>query len=252
MMTELVLVEGVSDVLLISYYLQNVYGWKHENSNVLGITENDTYEHIECLAKEDSQLILCGVGGNGKFTSFVEKHRVNTMLIEKDIASLMIVTDRDEDTDGKIARRIKKALAVLTIRVGQWISNNITDSFGQSKSINTYLLVVPADENGALERVIINTLKDIPEEADLIKEVTTFIDSLKAETVPELSQTNKSDKATVGTFFSIKNPQNAMRSFVTFISKIDWSSSESLRQLFLPFQYLGAEKPGEKDVLVEK
>jgi len=58
----------------------------------------------------------------------------------------MIVTDRDEDTDGKIARRIKKALAVLTIRVGQWISNNITDSFGQSKSINTYLLVVPADE----------------------------------------------------------------------------------------------------------
>lgn len=162
------------------------------------------------------------------------------MLIEKDIASLMIVTDRDADTDGKIARRIKKALDVLTIRVGQWISNDITDSFGQSKSINTYLLVVPADKNGALERVIINALKDIPEEEDLIKEVTTFIDSLKAEIVPELSQTNKSDKATVGTFFSIKNPQNAMCSFVTSISKIDWSSSESLRQLFLPFQYLGS------------
>ena len=30
-MTELVLVEGVSDVQLISYYLQNVYSWKHEN-----------------------------------------------------------------------------------------------------------------------------------------------------------------------------------------------------------------------------
>ncbi len=246
MMTELVLVEGVSDVLLISYYLQNVYGWKHENSNVLGITENDTYEHIECLAKEDSQLILCGVGGNGKFASFVEKHRVNTMLVEKDIASLMIVTDRDEDTDGKIARRIKKALAGLTIRAGRWISNDITDSFGQSKSINTYLLVVPNDEKGALERVIINALKDIPEESDLIREVSTFIDSLKVEIVPELCQTNKSDKATVGTFFSIKNPQNAMRSFVTFISKIDWSSSESLRQLFLPFQYLGAEKPGDE------
>lgn len=106
------------------------------------------------------------------------------------------------------------------------------------------MLIVPADENGALEKVIINVLKDIPEEEDLIKEVTTFIASLKAEIVPDLSQTNKSDKATVGTFFSIKNPQNAVRSFVTFISKIDWSSSESLRQLFLPFQYLGAEKAG--------
>lgn len=28
MMTELMLVEGVSDVQLISYFLQNVYGWK--------------------------------------------------------------------------------------------------------------------------------------------------------------------------------------------------------------------------------
>ena len=31
MMTELMLVEGVSDVQLISYYLQNVYGWRHES-----------------------------------------------------------------------------------------------------------------------------------------------------------------------------------------------------------------------------
>lgn len=37
MMTELILVEGVSDVQLISYYLQNVYGWKHERENILGI-----------------------------------------------------------------------------------------------------------------------------------------------------------------------------------------------------------------------
>ena len=29
-MIEIVLVEGVSDVRLISYYLQNAYGWKHE------------------------------------------------------------------------------------------------------------------------------------------------------------------------------------------------------------------------------
>ena len=28
----------------------------------------------------------------------------------------------------------------------------------------------------------------------------------------------------------------------TFISKIDWSKSESLKNLFLPFMYLGEEK----------
>ena len=47
MMTELVLVEGISDVQLISYYLQNVYGWKHERDNMLGIEPLDEHEQIE-------------------------------------------------------------------------------------------------------------------------------------------------------------------------------------------------------------
>jgi hypothetical protein len=40
----------------------------------------------------------------------------------------------------------------------------------------------------------------------------------------------------------VRNPKNAMRSFGTFISKIDWSKSESLNELFLPFGCLGEEK----------
>lgn len=114
------------------------------------------------------------------------------------------------------------------------------------KIVNTYLLIIPANEKGALERVIIDALNDIPEEIALIQEVAQFIDSLKEGLVPELNQTNKANKATVGTFFSVRNPKNAMRSFGVFISKIDWSKSESLKQLFLPFQYLGEEKPIEK------
>ena len=82
MMTELMLVEGVSDVQLISYYLQNVYGWKHEKNNHLGIHSLDEHDHIESLSKEGRQLVLCGVGGNGRFAHFVERHRINSMIIE--------------------------------------------------------------------------------------------------------------------------------------------------------------------------
>ena len=85
-------------------------------------------------------------------------------------------------------------------------------------------------------------VKDIPEEKELLDEVIQFVDSLKARLVPELNQINKANKAAVGTFFSVRNPKDAMRSFGTFISKIDWSKSESLKNLFLPFMYLGEEK----------
>ena len=58
----------------------------------------------------------------------------------------------------------------------------------------------------------------------------------------ELNQINKANKAAVGTFFSVRNPKDAIRTFVTFSSKRDWSKSESLKNLFLPFMYLGEEK----------
>lgn len=246
MMTELVLVEGMSDVQLISYYLQNVYGWKHERDNMLGIEPLDEYEHIESLSKNENQIVLCGVGGNGKFSHFVEQHRVNHMIVEKDISSLMVVTDRDEAPDAKIKNQINDSLEQISVESNRWKENPIQDSFGQAKSIYTYLLIIPANEKGALERVIIDALNDIPEETALIQEVEQFIDALKAGLVPELKQINNANKATLGTFFSVRYPKKAMRSFGVFISKIDWSKSESLNRLFLPFKSLGNDKILEK------
>lgn len=242
MMTELILVEGVSDVQLISYYLQNVYGWKHEKENMLGIEPLDEHEHIESLSKNGNQVVLCGVGGNGKFAHFVEQHRVNYMVVEKDISSFMVVTDRDEASDAKIKNQINDVLKQISVESNLWKENAIQDSFGQAKSIYTYLLIIPENEKGALERVIIDALKDIPKETVLIQEVERFVETLKVGLVPDLKQINNANKATVGTFFSVRYPKKAMRSFGVFISKIDWSKSASLNQLFLPFQYLGEEK----------
>ena len=243
MMTELILVEGVSDVQLISYYLQNVYGWKHERENILGIEPLDEHEHIESLSKNGNQVVLCGVGGNGKFTHFVEQHRINYIVVEKEISSLVVVTDRDEASDAKIKNQINAALDQISVESDCWKENAIQDSFGQAKNIYTYLLIIPTNEKGALERVIIDALNDIPEETALMGEVEQFIDALKAGLVPDLNQINNANKATVGTFFSVRYPKKAMRSFGVFISKIDWSKSASLNQMFLPFQCLGEDKP---------
>lgn len=245
-MTELVLVEGLSDVQLISHYLQNVYGWKYEQENGLKIRPLNKHEHIESLSKDGNQLVLCGVGGNGNFGNFVKAHRINEMITEEDISSLMVVTDRDDMSKAKIARGINDSLDNIQVKEGQWHNSVIRDRFGQDKNISTYLLIIPTSECGALERVIINALKDIPQESALIQEAEQFVGSLKMNLVPELQQGNKANKATVGTYFSVRDPKNAMRSFGVFISNIDWGKSSYLNELFLPFSYLGKEKPEEK------
>ena len=101
------------------------------------------------------------------------------------------------------------------------------------------LTIIPTDKKGSLENAIIDALKDIQTENKLIGEVIEFIESLKTEVVPDLQQINNANKATVGTFFSVRDPKHAMRSFAVFVSKIDWSQSESLNTMFSPFKYLG-------------
>ena len=154
MKTELILVEGVSDVQLISYYLQKVYDWKHVNENELGIEQKDEHEHIESLSKDDYQLVLCGVGGNGRFERFINDHRIKQIIIEKDITSIVIVTDRDEAANPRIERTFKNLFDNLLFKSGQWADNSIKDSFGETKNIMTHLLIIPESEKGALEKVV--------------------------------------------------------------------------------------------------
>jgi len=242
MSIELLLVEGVSDVQFISYYLQNVYEWKHEKTNVLKMEPMDSHEHIENLCKGDNHLILCGVGGNGRFKHFVDNHRINEIIIENDIQSVMVATDRDEDSNNKILRSINSCFKSIKFNCGKWTNNSVNDSFGQNKNIDTYLLIVPESDKGALEKVLIDALKDMSDQVELMQEVVNFIDTLKAELVPDLTNANKANKAAIGTFFSIRYPQNPPRLFTVFVSKIDWSKSEKLTRLFYSFEFLGCNK----------
>lgn len=87
-----------------------------------------------------------------------------------------------------IKNQINAALDQISVESDCWKENAIQDSFGQAKNIYTYLLIIPANEKGALERVIIDALNDIPEETALMGEVEQFIDALKAGLLPDLNQ----------------------------------------------------------------
>ena len=82
----------------------------------------DKQDHIESLSKDGNQLVLCGVGGNGKFAHFVEQHRINSMIVEREISSVMVVTDRDEDSVPKIGRMINRSFENIVFRAGEWLS----------------------------------------------------------------------------------------------------------------------------------
>jgi len=77
-MNKLILCEGKTDAIFLSYYLEHVCGWAHKFAKKdfpQGfVIEPDKRkgESVEWYNKEDDFLLICGVGGKDNFGSFIK------------------------------------------------------------------------------------------------------------------------------------------------------------------------------------
>jgi len=71
-MNKLILCEGKTDAILLSYYLEKTCGWTHRNAPKSLAIKADEYkgESAYWYRKEDTSLLICGVGGRDKFSIF--------------------------------------------------------------------------------------------------------------------------------------------------------------------------------------
>ena len=71
-MNKVILCEGQTDAILLSYYLAKVSGWrfcKKPPKNV-DIKEDTFDQSINWYEKGNDHLLICGVGGKDKISSF--------------------------------------------------------------------------------------------------------------------------------------------------------------------------------------
>ena len=73
-MNKLILCEGKTDAILLSYYLRKVAGWKFVKKGPSGLTiqQSNDNESICWYKKDDDYLLICGVGGKDNFGNFFD------------------------------------------------------------------------------------------------------------------------------------------------------------------------------------
>ena len=97
-MNKLILCEGKTDAILLSYYLGKIAGWKFvkKGPSGLAIQQPNDNESISWYKKNDDYLLICGVGGKDNFGNFFNERiripQITTNAFEK----IAIITDRDD------------------------------------------------------------------------------------------------------------------------------------------------------------
>ena len=83
-MNKLILCEGKTDAILLSYYLGRVHHWApcNKGPKELRISADEiSGESAYWYQREEDRLLICGVGGKDKFGSFF-KNKIEPAIID--------------------------------------------------------------------------------------------------------------------------------------------------------------------------
>ena len=69
-MNNILLCEGATDAILLSYYLEAVFGWRYCTPDKSINISEDYNETVNWYKKGNDKLVICSVGGKDRFGNF--------------------------------------------------------------------------------------------------------------------------------------------------------------------------------------
>jgi hypothetical protein len=185
------------------------------------------------------KLVIWGVGGKNGFKRVLKDiYNADIHHPEERIENIVIVTDRDQDDVMEKINDIEKELNNLgwQIKLENNRRNKATYQI-EDENYDVYIcpIVIPFNENGALETVLMNAIShDAPENAYVVGQakqyVSTVYESGKAKKY--LRHARQRVKAEFSSVMSVINPGRSTAKFNKLLKCYDWEKSEIIKEHF--------------------
>ena len=236
MMKSIIICEGETDFALLQYFMITVNGWQDSGKYVFKpLKESKSRDFI----KGSNLLTIISSGGCTNIKevfSAVIRYNQNAVSNDERYSKVVVITDNDEEnSESKIIADLQ---AVITseneLKNNEWSSlffNDMTDNKA-SFSVELLLLIIPFEENGALETFLLNAVsKKDDYDAEIIKKGNAFVENSDPES-KYLKHRYLKTKAKFDVYFSIRTPtkQFAMRQDI--LKNVPWEQYESVCEAF--------------------
>lgn len=239
-MTRIILCEGETDLILISYYLEKTKGWVYTGNPKglkLNFIEQDNRAACNYRNDSDDELLICAVGGKDNFGNFFNENLIKPIMRttagETDYR-IALITDRDDISIPEVERSISEQLSpiVYNIENNIWKTNNVDAELGTRVTIEFLLLVIPKENTGALETVLMEALSYDEYDANIIEKCDQFVTSIKLDADRYIHENRLQLKAKLGVVFSIFNPEKTFSLFKERLVSVKWEDSPVLAKCF--------------------
>lgn len=258
-MISIIICEGVTDLVLLQYFLEKRYDWTYikdkdfsrysEIMPSLGSNKNTKW-----LRKGDNNFMcIKSAGGCGKICNVLNNIlEINTTDFYHFFNNIAILTDNDDiDTPANFLSQITDTFNNFHISFqsdvlnNEWNETMIKNSMEESVSINLLPLIIPFDENGAIETFLLNSIKQHSNDNDpklvdklVVEQCINFINTIDCKD-KYLKRRRDKTKAQFDTVFVVMTPADAFNNRRELLRNIPWEEYELVQQSFSKLSHLG-------------
>lgn len=195
------------------------------------------------LKKGKNSLTIAAAGGCSRMADgLAEVLRKNYMESPESndiFHSIVIITDRDElDTETSFIQNIETVLKSENVTMDEKIVNNqwtgckMTINVGVEIRMRLLVMVIPYEENGAMETFLLNAIaKQDMYDKRIIEECSNFIDNTDTER-RYLSKRRLITKAKFDAFFCVRTAAEQFNERSSIIKNIPWERYTAIQKDF--------------------
>lgn len=239
-MKSIIICEGETDFVFLQHFMKKVNGWtdSKQKPNPSFISSVDNSRSRDFIKNADMLTIIsCGGCGNIKtvFEEVIRKNQ-NEIFDEERYSKIVILTDNDETgIEAKIVSELNAASGnSAQIQNNSWTDLSFTDATQNQFNSELLLLVIPFDENGALETFLLSSIAKQDEyESQIIKKSYDFVEHADPEK-RHIDARSFKIKAVFYAYFAIciepSKKQFSQRDAI--FKSVPWEQYENIRDCF--------------------
>lgn len=236
-MNRLILCEGKTDAILLSYYLGKICGWKFCKNAPKGaqiVADTRASEFVAWYSRGDERLLICAVGSKSRFGQFFDAKIREPLIASSKFSKIALIIDRDDEEVEVIQNTIREELPVVGSQAtnGSWVQHQYINRFGEEQPVSFLLKIIPHDHQGALEALMLDAISEKPYDKNIVDKSKTFVDSIAPEASQYIGKKRLVSKAYLGVTWAIQSPQKVFDFIEEQIQQVKWETSAILAECF--------------------
>ena len=235
-MNKLILCEGETDAILLSYYLGKVSGWMFCKKPPAGIDiKTDSFqESANWYSKGEDRLLICAVGGKTNMASFFKNKILNPIINAGAFSRVALVLDRDDKTINSMESHASAVFrpVISSMINNKWIRNTYVDAYGIEQTVEALLVAIPTEHQGALETLMMDSISENPYDAEIVKKAGLFVKEMRDIASKYIDSNRKEIKAHLGVTWAVQYPEKVFKLMNEQIRSVKWEDSAILHQCF--------------------